>query len=104
VIKLKFKEELAQAVANIKKLQQDGELETVGYIIITKLRTELAAQNYNYRVKVYNKYLYFDVHQKDVADIDVSWCYSYFDDMREKLYKEARKYFMYVTHERFIHF
>jgi hypothetical protein len=96
-IKDNFKKELAQSIDNIKKLQQAGELETVGYLIITKLRTELAAQNYHYRVKVYNQYLYFDANQKDVSDMDVGWCYSFFDDMREKLYKEARKYFMYVT-------
>lgn len=96
-IKAKFKAELTQAVANVKKLQQEGQLETVGYLIITKLRTQLAVQNYSYKVKAYNKYLYFDNKQMDVADIDVSWCYSYFDDMRQKLYKEARKYFMYIT-------
>ncbi|WP_058486167.1 hypothetical protein [Defluviitalea phaphyphila] len=96
-IKKDFKRNLEETVEIIKELQEKGELKTLGYLIITMLRTEIAQRNYKYRIKAYNKYLYFDINPKDITDIDVSYFYNDLDTMWDTLYKEAKKYFLYVT-------
>lgn len=93
-----LRESLRQISRKIKAMQRTGELERVGYINYSLLRSAFFTQKPVYRIDVYNKEWYFDPEQKECTGVyDAAAIYRYLAEFERELDTPRRRYLNQVT-------
>ena len=91
-IKKKWLEELDRIFQNIRQKQEEGKMEPISFLCFVYLRTRYLEKDYRYAVNAYGKDWYAGT-EYFVGNLDVSFFFQHHEKAREKLQKEAKKYF-----------
>ncbi|SNS56516.1 Pentapeptide repeat-containing protein [Anaerovirgula multivorans] len=90
-----FIDSFKQICTNTKQIQQSTQPKT-GFIIYHLLRTKILQHKYTYTAMAYDK----DWYLKDgipVGELDVTFIYKHYEDMRQQLMKVFRKYVLKIS-------
>jgi len=87
-----FTEHFCSICDEIVKLQKNAAVSAVAHMEYTMLYTNFASRRYAATIMVYGKDHYCDKNQRMVGEYDISPLFVYFDELREKLLAERRRY------------
>ncbi|AIQ11346.1 pentapeptide repeat-containing protein [Paenibacillus durus] len=86
-----FKDSFRDLCLHILSMQQQGQIEPIGYIHYSFLRTQILDQSYLYMVEAYSAQWYEDDSECRLT-YDASWAYTSMSTMLEALEQERKKY------------
>jgi len=92
-----FEKHFISICTEIVRLQNEANLAAISYIEYTMLYTNFISRNYKAEVWVYGDDHYCDKCQCMVGEYDISFLFSYFDELWESLISERKRYINKVS-------